>query len=35
MPTAPNVFPWLVYLTGIVFPLIAFAALFIFIERET
>jgi len=25
----------LVYLTGIVFPLIAFAALFIFIERET
>ncbi len=30
-----NVYPWLVYVTTLVFPLVSLAALFILIERDT
>jgi hypothetical protein len=33
MPGA-NVYPWLVYAVGLVFPVIGFIALFILIEAE-
>jgi hypothetical protein len=33
MPGA-NVYPWLVYAIGLVFPVISLIALFIFIEAE-
>jgi len=35
MQEAPHVFPWLVYATTLIFPLISLAALFILIERDT